>query len=219
MKLLIVAATKSEVEILVSRLKFISIDTNNVSRFSSEKCIVDILITSVGMVATAFELGRRLQNNIYDLILNVGICGAINKQLSIGEVVNVTTDCIYELGAEDGDKFLKFEELNLPGKNKFENILESKNEIIRSLRKVSGITVNTVHGNDTSISKIESRIKSDVETMEGAAFMYAMENQATPYFQIRSISNYVERRDRSKWNILLAIKNLNEELLNIIHSL
>jgi futalosine hydrolase len=37
--------------------------------------------------------------------------------------------------------------------------------------------------------------------------------------QIRSISNYVELRNKENWNIPLAINNLNIELEKIINSL
>jgi len=39
------------------------------------------------------------------------------------------------------------------------------------------------------------------------------------FIQIRSISNYVEERNRENWNLDLAIRNLNIELRNIINTL
>jgi hypothetical protein len=44
---------------------------------------------------------------------------------------------------------------------------------IGTLPRVNGITVNTVHGNQDSIARVVDRVKPDVESMEGAAFMYA----------------------------------------------
>jgi len=52
--------------------------------------------------------------------------------------------------------------------------------------------------------------------MEGAAFFYVCQLQKIPHIQIRSISNYVEPRNRANWNISLAIKNLNEVLWKLI---
>ena len=51
--------------------------------------------------------------------------------------------------------------------------------------------------------------------MEGAAFLASC-GHAKHYTQIRAISNYVEKRDKSKWNMPLAIKNLNDFLINFI---
>ncbi len=49
--------------------------------------------------------------------------------------------------------------------------------------------------------------------MEGAAFHYACLQENIPFLQLRSISNYVEVRDKSKWKIQLAIKELNDTLI------
>ena len=51
--------------------------------------------------------------------------------------------------------------------------------------------------------------------MEGAAF-FAGCNKADQFMQIRAVSNYVEKRDKSKWNMPLAIKNLNDYLIEFI---
>jgi futalosine hydrolase len=36
------------------------------------------------------------------------------------------------------------------------------------------------------------------------------------FLQIRTISNFVEEREKANWNIPLAIENLNKELLRVI---
>lgn len=213
---LLVVATEKEIEKIISHFVFISAN-GNLKKYSYKKISIDVLTTSIGMVATAYELGKTNVTG-YDLVLNIGICGAINKHLQLGEIVNITSDYIYELGAEDGDDFLKFEELNLPGKNKFGNNSSVTIRTISELKKVSGITVNTVHGNEASIQKIGTRIQADVESMEGAAFMFAMEKSIIPYFQLRAISNYVEKRDKSKWNISLALDNLSKTVNSLIDS-
>jgi futalosine hydrolase len=44
-----------------------------------------------------------------------------------------------------------------------------------------------------------------------------MEN--IPFLQLRTISNYVEVRDKSKWNIPLAVTNLNNTLLALLQEI
>jgi futalosine hydrolase len=78
------------------------------------------------------------------------------------------------------------------------------------LRKVKGITVNTVHGTQQSINDIKKRLNPITESMEGAAVLYCSEKEGIPCLQVRSISNYVEPRNKDSWKIGLAIKNLNE---------
>jgi futalosine hydrolase len=54
--------------------------------------------------------------------------------------------------------------------------------------------------------------------MEGAAVAYVCERFDVPWVQIRAISNMVEPRNRSAWDIPLAIKNLHFEVLNYLNS-
>jgi futalosine hydrolase len=92
------------------------------------------------------------------------------------------------------------------------------NPWIDSLKKVKGITVNTVHGNEVAIEKVKQLYQPDVESMEGAAFFAGCVRAGGDFIQIRAISNYVEKRDKSKWQMPLAIKNLNDFLINFINS-
>ena len=41
---------------------------------------IDLLVTGVGMTATAFQLGRQLLRNDYDLAVNIGVCGAFDHK-------------------------------------------------------------------------------------------------------------------------------------------
>jgi futalosine hydrolase len=44
-----------------------------------------------------------------------------------------------------------------------------------------------------------------------------MEN--VPYIQLRSVSNYIEPRNRASWKIPLAVKNLNDTLINALNEI
>jgi futalosine hydrolase len=174
---------------------------------------IDHLVTGVGMVATAIELSKKLIENDYDLVINAGIAGSFNRSIEIGQVVEVVKDTFSEIGAQDGNQFLSPNDIGLDLDNVFHN--ESKT----SFDKVSGITVNTIHGEDTSIVRVMYRLNPQVETMEGAAFFMTCQRFSVNCMQLRSISNYVEKRNKSKWDIPKAIKNLNIELNNILNSL
>ena len=216
MNILIVSATEFEVKPVLNFLG-IAIPTLGIhnANIDFENKEIKVLITGVGMVNTAFMIGRHSLID-YDLVINVGVCGAFDKHLQLGQVVRVTEDVLSEMGAEDGDYFLTYDTLNLPGKHLFSEDYNISNSVIDSLKKVKGTTVNTVHGNEVSIEKIKQLYHPDVESMEGAAFFAAYSGTNTNYIQIRSISNYVEKRDKSKWQMALAITNLNAFLINFI---
>ena len=88
-----------------------------------------------------------------------------------------------------------------------------------SLFRVSGLTVNTVSGNEQTIKLRMERCGCSVESMEGAAFHYVCLHENVPFAQIRAISNYVTPRDKSQWKMKEAIINLNDWLLDFIGKL
>ena len=52
--------------------------------------------------------------------------------------------------------------------------------------------------------------------MEGAACFMVCEKFNIPCMQIRAISNKVEKRNKTIWDMPLAIKNLNTKVQQII---
>lgn len=216
MHILIVSATQFEVKPLLDHLQINDPVTgmNKSGKAFNGKCM-DVLITGVGMVNTALMIGRHLTDS-YHMVINVGVCGAFTKNLEPGQVVRVTEDVLSEMGAEDGTEFLTYDTLNLPGEHVFSECNDTSYAMVELLQKVKGITVNTVHGNELSIGKINALYHADVESMEGAAFFAACKGISGNYIQLRTISNYVERRDKSKWQMPLAIKNLNDFLIAFI---
>lgn len=217
MKILLVSATAGEISPLLEKLGGEKAPGSKLFSCSSKNNSIDILVTGIGMTATAFYLGNSLHKG-YDLALNLGLAGSFNRNMVLGEVVHVTEDHFAELGAEDGDGFLTLDEMKLEGDTVMNNDSIIENKILADIPKVTGITVSTVHGNEKSIQKAFDRFHPYTESMEGAAFLYACKEAGIPCAQIRAISNYVERRNREAWNIPLAIKNLNQKAIEILEA-
>lgn len=203
MKILIVSATQFEIQ------PFLEVAANY------PDC--DTIITGVGMVATAFELGRVLHENKYDLLINIGIAGCLDRNLKIGAVVQVISESLVELGAEDDQQFIPIEQLGY-GKSKFQSsLLHGENIVLPFLPQGHGITVNKVHGNADTIAKLQQlHPDSCIESMEGAAVFFAADKMDLPVIELRGISNYVEKRNRATWNIPLAIMNSNKALIQTL---
>lgn len=217
-KFLIVSATRFEAQPLLSHFGVQA--TEDTGLFVSDHSDVDlcVLITGVGMVNTAYALGRH-SHNLFDYMINMGVCGAFNRHLQIGDVVQVMEDRISELGAEDGHEFIAFEHMGLGGTAIYHPHWSADCEFTKAMKAVRAITVNTVHGHEPTIARTAGRFSPDVESMEGAAFYRGCNRLAAQYLQLRSVSNYVEKRDKSKWNMPLAIANLNHTMINLINSL
>jgi futalosine hydrolase len=214
MNILIVAATVFEIAPLLKEMNA-TIEGETISSYSYKQHQIDVLITGVGIAHTSFYLGKHLTDK-YDVAINAGICGSFNYTLSIGDVVRIDEDCFADLGAEDDEQFLSIEELKLPGTYHIENTTVFNHTYLHRLKGVKGATINTTHGNTNSIEKFLSHTKADIESMEGAAFLFACNQAQIKCVQIRAISNYVEKRDRNKWNIPLAIESLNTFLIDLI---
>ncbi len=203
MDILVVAATREEIAPSLGFLK----DHN-----------IRFLISGVGMMQTAFSLAGVLQEKPADLILQVGIGGILDPEAELAQIYQITTDEIFDFGSQDNDKLLTMESLGL-AKGQF----GERRPVGVTLPKVKlahGITVNTVHGNSSSIQSLHARYNNQlVESMEGVAAFYAGERTQTDVLQYRAISNYIEPRNRENWVIGPAITNLNEFLQQIIDGL
>jgi futalosine hydrolase len=217
MNILLVAATKQELKNVTSFFHF----KEETSSFTTEGINVEILITGVGMVATAFALGQKLATKKYDLAINAGIAGSFKKDFNLGDVVWVKEDILAELGAEDDSKFLSITDLGFGEASTFpiidkENI--NLNKWLSNIKSVNAITVNRVHGNFKNIQKTIHRLNPDIESMEGAAFYYACQQSKTPSIQIRSISNFIEKRNTDNWDTRTAVASLNAALIRLFKS-
>ena len=124
MRILLVSATAAEIGPVTAGLhpstRSRSLRAGLAERLSAHRCNgnqVDVLITGVGMVATATWCSLLLSRGRYDVALNLGVCGSFDRSLTLGTVVHVVTDRLSELGAEDGDAFLSIHQLHLLDEN------------------------------------------------------------------------------------------------------
>lgn len=216
MNVLVVAATEVEIGPFIEYLQ---------STSPPAGMEVNTLISGVGMVATTYALTRHLQTHKYDLVIQAGVGGSYSTDLHLGEVVFITSEQYGDLGAEGQDKYLDIFEMGLLAENTPPHINGKLNtpplpvhEKI-SLPHVSGLTVNTVSGNERTIELRKEKFCCQVESMEGAAFHYVCLQEKAPFAQVRAISNYVTPRDKSQWKMKEAIINLNNWLIEFLENI
>jgi len=222
MRILIISATDAEIAPLLAGLRAPAAESR-LRTLRHRDHALDVLVTGVGMVATAARASQLLASQPYDLALNLGVCGSFDHALPPGAVVHVVTDRIADLGAEDGPGFLSVQELGLLGADEFPftdgrlvNAAPPSAAALTTLPAVHGITVNMAHGSDASIAAVTARLAPQIESMEGAAFAYACLLADVPFAQVRAVSNVVERRNRSAWNLAGAIDALSRTATNIL---
>lgn len=223
MKILMVAATWMEVKLLTDELEFRGEKSHLLKQYWFADHEIDILITGIGTTFATFHLTNTLQQNTYQLVINLGIAGSLTHDLKIGEVVSVTSEEFADLGIEEKEEFLTLFETGFIESNEFPfegGVLKAtNNNNFSGIKKVRGITTNKSHGRGTSIEEIQQKFMAHVESMEGAAVLFVCNWFGVSCYQIRAISNYVEPRDSSKWNIPLALENLKKTILEILYKL
>ncbi len=222
MKILLVSATSFEIAPFIDYLEK---EFTNKSFFEFQKgeTSIYVLVTGVGAMNTSFALARMPKIADFDLAINVGLAGAFSKNIDLGKVVEVNKDRFADIGVEEADgSFTDTYELELMNPNQFpftDGILINNNKYDTRLTKMNAITVNKVHGSLESINQIRAKYNPELETMEGAGFLYACQIMDINAVQIRAISNHVLPRNKDKWEISLAIKNLNDYLVGFVGSL
>ena len=219
-KILVVAATPFEIQPFIDFLKDETKQKSN-PLFGQNGYELDVLITGVGSVNTAFQLGKMLTLKRYDLALNMGIAGSFDRRILRGEVVEIVSEQYGDLGVEEADgSFTDVFEMGLiDGKVKPFNqgkLLNNNALRLKNMKQVKGLTVQKVNGFTESIEAVLKKYQADVETMEGAAFFQACLTEGVNFAQIRAISNYVEPRNRANWLIQEAILNLNKTVVDLV---
>lgn len=204
MNLLVVAATELEIKPFV--------DNNN---------FTDILITGIGVPSSIFHLTNKLLEKKYELVIQAGIAGSFKKNLTQGSVTIIQQDTFGDIGVNENGKFSTLFDLGLENKNDFPFkdgwlINENKYFSKSTLPIVKAITVNKITDDEKQLNLLREKFNADVESMEGAAFHYVCLQRKTNFLQLRSISNMVGERDKSKWKIAEAISNLDIELKKLI---
>lgn len=224
MNLLIAAATPPELAPLILHLAPYRVDGAPES-YKKRDLSIRVCLTSVGSGPAGFALGQALAAYPADLAIQAGIAGCFDPSFALGEVCRVQSERFADLGAEDPDRFLDLFDLGLrdPDTPPFRGgrlpAPELPYPLWRSVPAVDAITVNTVSGLEPRIRRLREKYHPTLESMEGAVFHYACLMQSVTFAQIRSISNYVTVRDKSRWDIPMAVEKLNTFLIQWIDTL
>jgi futalosine hydrolase len=227
LKILLVSATEKEVNLLIQHASNLRKSGPWQTCMNIGNSEIEVLISGIGIPSTLYRLTSVLVREKYDLVLNIGLAGSFRDELKMGSVVHVISEQFGDLGVDDNGQFLTlFEMANLDqNSNPYSNgllinpfdILKYKN--IASLPKMSGITVNKVSGEQFDISKKWTKFGADIESTEGAAVFYVCLLQNVPFIEIRAISNKIEPRNPKNWNVPLALINLDDKVLQLLHEM
>jgi futalosine hydrolase len=226
MHILLAAATTFEIQPAIDFLLKRSTHppTSAITPVAAAPHPISTLITGIGSLPTTWALMRQIDRDRPDLIIQAGIAGCFTGKPP-GEVLAIRDETLADLGVWEDHQFKTPFDLLLAHPNQppftggrlinpYQKLLT-----LTGLEPVSAITINEISTNPDRIDWYRSRTAAAIETMEGGALHYIGLQEDIAFLQLRSVSNEVGIRDKSKWNIPLAIQRLNEQLIRLLHDL
>jgi futalosine hydrolase len=177
----------------------------------------------VGKANAAATAALLLDSLRPETVLCFGCAGAYpGSGLQIGDLVLASEECYGDEGAQARDGFLDMQALGFPlaearGKRWFNRFPVDPELLARSHRLISEqlgrerrvavgplVTVSTCSGSTALGEALARRTGGLGENMEGAAVAQVCARYGVPFLEVRGISNLVEERDLSRWNIPAA---------------
>ena len=146
-----------------------------------------------------------------------GIGGAFDPSLTMGQTYTISSEMLIGFGAEEQSGIIRDPfESGWSDSDAFPyeaGVLSCPYHIKSNLPSATGMTSFVSHGDASRIELMRKGKNAQIESMEGAPFFYISLLKKIPFLSFRSISNYVEPRDVSKWQIKPAIDQLNTSLI------
>lgn len=187
----------------------------------------EIIVTGVGGAAMSWALQKRFNSGPLPLlVVNAGIAGSYVTDLRPGEVCIPRSDCFADMGVDDNGSFIPvfnasladpdawpFSGGRIPCRGKWIEIIGTKYPVVRAA------TVNMSSGSAPVIERIMRSWDPQIETMEGAWFAYTCAMSHIEWLAVKAISNMVEPRNIKKWDIPLALRNLEKAMTDILKTI
>jgi futalosine hydrolase len=182
----------------------------------------ELLISGIGQLRTGYALQKKIHERRPGLVVQAGIGGSASAE-DIGKVYSIRSETMADLGLMEKAGFRNIFDLGLDKPDRFPFQGGKLNNPYRRLLEWTGlpvsdgITVNEIKSAD--FSGFQRNQVQVVESMEGAALHYVCLMEKIPFLQIRSVSNVLGDRDKSRWKIKEAMESLHESLVSLIQKL
>lgn len=217
MNILLTAATPGEIRITREYLAE--------KKYYPKNCNANVLITGAGLLNTAYALTKRLSKAKPGIVIQAGICGSLHPLYPPGSVVVIREEVMGDLGVEEDNGFSDIFDLSLAEENIFpfsgKMLVNPHRQVLEKIKlpSVRGVSINEITTGATRMQQLIEKYGVVVESMEGAALHYVCLQESIPFVQLRSVSNFVGERDKTKWRMEEAVDHLNRELILLIHQL
>jgi len=191
-----------------------------------------LAVTGIGKANAASALTALLENVVPELVINIGCAGAYEEGgLGVGELAMATEEVFGDEGVMTPDGWHSLELIGIPVVSKNGERFFNRFPLTRwavdkaaqvaemgklTLHQGAFVTVSTVSGTALRGFEMFRRFGGICENMEGAAVAQVASIYGVDCLEIRAISNLVEDRDLSRWNIPLAVELVQKFTMQFI---
>lgn len=174
---------------------------------------VDVIISGVGLTATAIATLKAIQQNTPDVLILAGIAGAFpDSAFKIAEVVLVESEVEGDLGFFTPDGFVHLAHLPLEMDFERRHTLSCPYLPAAPFRLARSVSLNG------AMAPFIDTTNVDIENMEGAAFFHVCLQENQRFLELRAISNMVKIGD-DNWDMQGSVGALTEGLHKLIDQL
>lgn len=174
----------------------------------------------VAKVNTAAGLALALHTLAPERVIQFGIGGAFaGSGLALQEVAVATQETHLDTGVGLEGGWHDMAALGFPLVGEFYNTFPTDPALTKTLTAVTGAlpcafgTSETVTGSAAQAEVLSERFGVAVESMEGAAAAQVCTALGVPFAELRSVSNRVGERDKSRWALRGAVQAVNSAVL------
>ncbi len=200
---------------------------------------VALLHSGIGKINAASAVTALLESRIPGAVIVIGCGGAYPESgLEVGDLALATEEVLADEGVQTPEGFVDFARLGFPlleqggpvMTRRFAadaRLLEEARPLLDHAAEVAGVklamgplvTVSTCSGTSQAALEMVRRTAGICENMEGAAVAQICRLYEVPFLELRGISNRVDNRDLSHWDLPLAAEVAQRALLAYLKGL
>lgn len=232
---LITASVEKELSLLVRELGATLIEDkgpHTVWKAELPARTICLALTGIGKVNAAIVSTHMIERFRPSLVVNTGCGGAYSGSgLCVGDLAVATVEIYGDEGVLTVDGWHTLEIIGIPSverkgnrySNEFPLSMEQSAKVFQFASSLSlpvkrgkFVTISTCSGTSLRGDELEKRFGGICENMEGAAVAHAALLYDTPFLEVRGISNMVEDRDISKWDIPRSVEMVQRFLFRCL---
>jgi len=197
-----------------------------------------LVAAGIGKVNAAAATAVALEQHAPHGVISFGSAGAyLDSGLQPGDLLLARDEVLADEGVDCGDRFLDLEALGFPAVatphpayNRFAppaTLLKRAEEVLSKtaarlavrLQTATALTVSSCSGTTARGATLARRWQGSGENMEGGAVAQVCRAWEVPWLEVRGISNLVEDRDPSRWDLPRAGRHAQEAVADLVKHL